>query len=174
MDDLKDFVAAAHQLGLYVILDWVANHTAWDSNLVTEHPDWYVRDWKGDFAPTPWWDWDDIIDLDYDRPELRQYMTEALCYWVREADIDGYRCDVAGFVPIDFWENARAELEEIKPVFLLAEWETRDLHYGAFDASYAWHWNQTMHHIATGRATVLSCTCTTRGTRDRSPTTSCG
>jgi glycosidase len=155
LDDLKHFVASAHELGLYVILDWVANHTAWDNTLVSEHPEWYARDWKGDFCPTPWWDWDDIIDLDYSHPELRKYMTEALCYWVREAGIDGYRCDVAGFVPIDFWEQARRELEAIKPVFMLAEWETRDLHYAAFDASYSWHWNQTMHHLATGRATVV-------------------
>ena len=76
--------------------------------LVTEHPEWYARDWKGEFRPTPWWDWSDIIDLDYAQPELRKYMTEALKYWVREADIDGYRCDVAGFVPLDFWNNARA------------------------------------------------------------------
>jgi hypothetical protein len=65
LDDLKHFVQAAHEHGMYVIIDWVANHTAWDCNLVTEHPEWYVRDWKGDFMPTPWWDWTDIIDLDY-------------------------------------------------------------------------------------------------------------
>ncbi|HET7476093.1 MAG TPA: alpha-amylase family glycosyl hydrolase [Dermatophilaceae bacterium] len=151
LDDLRHFVARAHELGLYVILDWVANHTAWDSNLVSDHPDWYVRDWKGDFRPTPWWDWDDIIDLNYDKPELREYMTRALRYWVEEADIDGYRCDVAGYVPLDFWENVRAELDAIKPVFMLAEWETRDLHAKAFDMTYAWSWNETMHEIAMGR-----------------------
>ena len=123
LDDLKHFVQAAHDLGMYVILDWVANHTAWDSNLVTEHPEWYSRDWKGDFRPTPWWDWVDIIDLDYDNPELREYMTNAMKYWVSEADIDGYRCDSAGFVPTDFWDTVRAELDAIKPVFMLAEWE---------------------------------------------------
>ncbi|HEX2706183.1 MAG TPA: alpha-amylase family glycosyl hydrolase [Candidatus Lustribacter sp.] len=154
VEDLKAFVDAAHELGLHVLLDWVANHTAWDNHLVTDHPEWYARDWKGDFCPTPWWDWDDIIDLDYSHPGLREYMTEALCYWVREVGIDGYRCDVAGFVPIDFWNTARATLEEIKPVFLLAEWEDRDLHVGAFDMTYAWSWNMTMHHIASGRADV--------------------
>ena len=94
--DLQHFVDTAHELGLHVILDWVANHTAWDNNLVESHPEWYARDWKGDFRPTPWWDWDDIIDLDYSHEALREYMAEAMCYWVREADIDGYRCDVAG------------------------------------------------------------------------------
>lgn len=154
LEDLREFVATAHDLGLRVILDWVANHTAWDSTLVTEHPEWYARDYRGDFRPTPWWDWDDVIDLDYSQPGLREYMTEAMAYWVREADIDGYRCDVAGFVPVDFWEHARTVLEQIKPVFLLAEWETRDLHVAAFDATYAWSWNETMHKIAHGKATA--------------------
>ncbi len=154
LDDLKAFVQAAHQHGMYVILDWVPNHTAWDSNLVDEHPDWYVRDWKGDFRPTPWWDWEDIIDLDYDNPAVRHYMTEALKYWVSEVDVDGYRCDVAGFVPLDFWNTARKELDAIKPVFMLAEWETRDLHVEAFDMTYAWSWNETVHKIAMGKANV--------------------
>ncbi len=154
LDDLKRFVRTAHDLGLYVILDWVAHHSAWDCALVDEHPEWYARDWKGDFRPTPWWDWADIIDFDYEQPGLRRYMTEAMKYWVREADIDGYRCDVAGFVPIDFWNNARRELDAIKPVFLLAEWEARDLHAEAFDMTYAWHWNDVMHKIAMGDLTV--------------------
>jgi glycosidase len=156
LDDLKDFVDYAHSLGMYVIIDWVANHTAWDNVLVEQHPDWYARDWKGRFRPTPWWDWEDVIDLDYDRPEVRQYMTEALKYWVREADIDGFRCDVAGFVPTDFWNQARKELEAIKPVFLLAEWEARDLHAEAFDMTYAWSWNETVHNIAMGRGDVTN------------------
>ncbi len=154
LDDLQQFVRAAHDLGLYVILDWVANHSAWDCNLVTEHPEWYARDWKGDFRPTPWWDWPDVIDFDFDQPGIRRYMTEALAYWVREVDVDGFRCDVAGFVPTDFWDNARRALEAIKPVFLLAEWEARDLHAEAFDMTYAWHWNDVVHKIATGQADV--------------------
>ncbi|EWT00964.1 alpha-amlyase [Intrasporangium oryzae NRRL B-24470] len=154
LDDLKHFVATAHDLGLHVILDWVANHTAWDNHLVAEHPEWYARDWKGDFRPTPWWDWDDIIDLDYSQPGLRRYMTEAMAYWVREVDVDGFRCDVAGFVPVDFWETVRRELDAIKPVFMLAEWESRDLHVRAFDMTYAWSWNDTMHRIAHGKADV--------------------
>ncbi|MFZ1411394.1 MAG: alpha-amylase family glycosyl hydrolase [Micropruina sp.] len=151
LDDVRAFVAAAHELGMHVILDWVANHTAWDSNLVTEHPEWYLRDWKGDFCPTPWWDWDDIIDLDYQHAELREYMTDVLAYWVREADLDGFRCDVAGFVPTDFWETVRAELDQIKPVFMLAEWEAKDLHAAAFDMTYSWHWNDLVHRICTGQ-----------------------
>lgn len=152
LDDFKHFVDTAHSLGLYVIIDWVANHTAWDNAMRFEHPDWYVRDYKGDFRPTPWWDWSDIIDLDYSKPELREYMTDALKYWVREADIDGYRCDTAGFVPLDFWDNARKELDAIKPVFMLAEWESRDLHARAFDMTYAWSWYSAVHNIVQGKA----------------------
>lgn len=152
LEDLKSFVKEAHAQGMYVILDWVANHTAWDNHLVEEYPEWYARDWKGDFRPTPWWDWSDIIDLDYKNEALRKYMTDAMTYWVKEADIDGYRCDVAGFVPIEFWDNVRAELNQIKEVFMLAEWESRDLHAKAFDMTYAWSWNEAVHAICTGKA----------------------
>ncbi len=145
--DLKAFVKAAHQKGMYVILDWVANHTAWDNKLVKAHPEWYDKDINGNFRPTPWWDWSDIIDLDYSQPEVRKYMTEALKYWVKEFDIDGYRADVAGFVPIDFWNNVRKELDAIKPVFMLAEWESRDMHANAFDMTYAWSWHEAMMHV---------------------------
>ena len=82
MEDLRHFVDAAHDLGMYVILDWVANHTAWDNVLVKEHPEWYERDWKGDFCPTPWWDWVDIIDLDFNSSDLRRYMADAMAHWV--------------------------------------------------------------------------------------------
>lgn len=150
--DFASFVDRAHELGLFVILDWVANHTAWDNDLVTTHPDWYERDWNGEFMPTPWWDWSDIIDLDYDVPELRQYMHDAMAYWVREFGVDGFRCDVAGYVPLDFWEDVRRELAEIRPVFMLGEWEARDLHARAFDATYAWSWYNAVHEVAMGRA----------------------
>jgi glycosidase len=149
-DDLKRFVDRAHELGLRVILDWVANHTAWDNPLVTEHPDWYARDWRDQFHPTSWNDWADIIELDYAQPGLRRYMTEALKFWVREADIDGYRCDVAGYVPLDFWNRVRQELDAIKPVFLLAEWQATDLHQDAFDATYAWDWYEAAVEATTG------------------------
>ncbi|HEY9043279.1 MAG TPA: alpha-amylase family glycosyl hydrolase [Rheinheimera sp.] len=153
-DDLKAFIAKAHQLGLYVILDWVANHTAWDNVLVKQHPEWYLRDWKGDFRPTPWWDWDDIIELDYSNSDLRRYMTGAMKYWVQEFGVDGFRCDVAGFVPLDFWEQARKELVSIKPVFMLAEFEGRDFHAKAFDMTYGWTWHQALHDIVIGHADV--------------------
>jgi glycosidase len=155
--DLRAFIDAAHAQGMKVILDWVPNHTAWDHPLRSERPDWYKRDWKGDFRPTPWWDWSDIIELDYAQPGLRAYMVRALGHWVREYGVDGFRMDVAGFVPLDFWEQVRRELDALRPlddggVFLLAEWESRDLHARAFDATYAWSWYEAMHRIAQGKA----------------------
>ncbi|WP_254795578.1 alpha-amylase family glycosyl hydrolase [Arsukibacterium indicum] len=152
--DIKAFISAAHQQGMYVILDWVANHTAWDNPLTEQHPDWYIRDWKGDFRPTPWWDWSDIIELDYSKPGLRKYMTDAMKYWIEDIGFDGFRADVAGFVPLDFWENVRAELTTVKPVFMLAEFEGRDFHAEAFDATYGWTWHQAVHAVVTGHADV--------------------
>ena len=152
LDDLKSLIAAAHDRDMRVILDWVANHTAWDNPLVTEHPDWYERDWKGDFHPTPWWDWSDIIDLDFSQPALREYMTNAMVYWVEEVGVDGFRCDVAGYVPLDFWEHVRERLDAVKPVFMLAEWETRDLHARAFDATSAWTLTKAIEELAKGKA----------------------
>ena len=156
LDDMRHFVATAHALGLHVILDWVGNHTAWDNVLVKQHPDWYARDELGRFHPTPWYDWDDIIDLDYDQPALRRYMTEALLFWVRDIDVDGFRADAAGLTPLDFWERAAAKLRAVKPVFLLAEWESRDLHARAFDATYAWSWWDGLKLIVEGRADASS------------------
>lgn len=152
LEDLRAFVERAHELGLAVILDWVANHTAHDHAWVEAHPDWYRKDRAGRPMPPPWCDWDDVLDLDYASPELRSAMAAALRYWVEEVGLDGYRCDVAGFVPLDFWESVRAELEEVRPVFLLAEWEERDLHARAFDATYGWTWQKVLVEIAQGRA----------------------
>ena len=152
LEEFRAFVDAAHALDMKVIIDWVANHSAWDNPLREQHPDWYARDWRGEVHPPLGTDWADVITFDYASPGLRQYMTESLLYWVREAGVDGFRCDVAGLVPLDFWETARAELDAVKPVFMLAEWETRDLHARAFDATYAWEWKDTMQAVARGEA----------------------
>lgn len=149
LEEFKALVDKIHSMGMYVIIDWVANHSAWDNALVTQHPEWYAKTPEGNFRPTPWRDYDDIIEFDYAQPGLRQYMTEALTYWVKEFNIDGYRCDVASFIPTDFWENARAELDKIKPVFMLAESESMDLHKKAFDMTYAWSLWDHLHAIAT-------------------------
>ena len=152
--DFRSLVKAIHAQGMYVILDWVANHSSWDNMLATQHPEWYTKSREGRFQPTPWRDYDDIIDFDYSQPGLRKYMTEALKFWVKEYDIDGYRCDVASFVPIDFWENARKELDAIKPVFMLAEAEDKELHRRAFDATYNWTLWNILHQIAINNKSV--------------------
>lgn len=154
MADFKALVSAIHSMGMYVIIDWVANHSAWDNNLVNEHPDWYSKTPEGNFQPTPWYDWEDIIDFDYNKPGIRQYMTEVLKYWLTEAGIDGYRCDVAGFIPVDFWDGVRRELDAIKPVFMLAEWEGRDLHVNAFDMTYSWSLWDKMKEVTTGKKNI--------------------
>ncbi|MBH1960342.1 MAG: alpha-glucosidase C-terminal domain-containing protein [Flavobacteriia bacterium] len=152
--DFRSLVKAIHAQGMYVILDWVANHSSWDNTLATQHPEWYTKSREGRFQSTPWRDYDDIIDFDYSQPGLRKYMTEALKFWVKEYDIDGYRCDVASFVPIDFWENARKELDAIKPVFMLAEAEDKELHRKAFDATYNWTLWNILHQIAINNKSV--------------------
>ena len=151
LKEFKQLVNKSHDLGMKVILDWVANHSAWDHPLTKSHPEWYTKDHNGNFQPTPWYDWEDIIDFDYEQPGIWEYMKEAMVYWVKEANIDGYRCDVAGFIPVDFWEYVRKELDAVKPVFMLAEWESRDLHKRAFDMTYAWELWDKMHAIYKGR-----------------------
>lgn len=149
-DDFKSLVAEAHALGFKVILDWVANHTSHDHPWTVEHPEWYNRDDKGEIISP--FDWTDVADLNYDNnPALWDAMIDALKFWVAEANIDGYRCDVAGMVPTAFWEKARQELDAIKPVFMLAEDEgQRDLMVKAFDANYAWEFHHIMNKMAKG------------------------
>lgn len=152
MDEFKALVKKIHSMGMYVVIDWVANHSSWDNALVKDHPDWYSKNKEGNFQPTPWRDYDDIIEFDYNQAGLRKYMTEALKFWIKETDIDGYRCDVASFMPTDFWETARKELDEIKPVFMLAESEAMDLHKKAFDMTYAWGLWDHLHKVTTKNA----------------------
>ncbi|HBH49398.1 MAG TPA: alpha-amylase [Bacteroidales bacterium] len=153
LDDFKTLVEEAHLNGMYVIIDWVANHTAWDHDWINENPDWYAKDSLGNmYYPA---DWTDVCQLNYDNEELHEGMIDALEYWVEEADIDGYRCDVAGMVPTKFWNKARIALDEIKPVFMLAEDEhTYDLMNSAFDMNYAWHMHHIMNQIAKGEESV--------------------
>jgi glycosidase len=147
--DFRKLVGTAHELGMKVIIDWVANHTAWDNPLMEEHPEWYTKDSTGKVIP-PVADWTDVADLDYSQEGLWEYMAGALAYWVREADIDGYRCDVAGMVPAGFWNKTVPELRKIKPIFMLAEEEAPRMHDTAFDATYSWGIYHLMKAIAKG------------------------
>ncbi len=149
MDDFKRLVEHAHSLGMKVIIDWVANHSGWDNVWTKDHADFYEKDKDGKLVSP--FDWTDVISFDYNNPEMRAAMTDALKFWLTETTIDGYRCDVAGMVPTDFWESARREMEVIKPVFMLAEDEDNaDLLRYAFDMNYSWKLHKLMNSIAKG------------------------
>ncbi len=152
--DFKNLVKEAHRLGFKVILDWVANHTGWDHMWTLTHPDFYLRDpLTGDFKIAS--GMDDIIELDYSNPDMRLAMIEAMKFWVREAKIDGFRCDLAAWVQLDFWLQARPELDKLKPLFWLGEFDELD-HPGygkIFDASYTWNWMHLTKDFCDGNAT---------------------
>ena len=152
LEDFKAIVEKAHLLGMHVIIDWVANHTAWDNPWTQEYPDWYKKDSTGNFESP--FDWSDVISLNYENKELWKGMTNAMKYWLQEADIDGFRCDVAMLVPVDFWDSARTELDKVKPIFMLAEAEQSNLQLKAFDAYYGWEMFNTMKAVAKGEKNV--------------------
>jgi len=155
IDDFQRLVNSAHKLGFHLIIDLVANHTAWDSKLIKEHPDWFTKDSSGKIVP-PNPDWTDVADLNYSQPGLRRYMIEMMKYWVRDIGVDGYRCDVAELVPLDFWEDARAALDSIKPVMMLAEGAYPQHHLKAFDASYGWNTYWVLAPVVKGKKSVLA------------------
>jgi len=151
-EDLKRLVAAAHQRGMKVFIDIVANHTSWDSVLIEKHADWYTQDSAGKIVP-PNPDWVDVADLDWSRPALRQYMTSMLVRWLRDYGIDGFRCDYASGVPTDFWEAVRPELDRVRPgLAFLAESDDPALLRKAFDIDYAWDFYHAMSDALAGRA----------------------
>lgn len=136
IDDFKELVNTAHKYEMRVIIDWVANHTAWDNVWTKTNPEFFTLTKEGKFTP-PVEDWSDVIDLNYDNKELWKSMVDAMKYWVSNHDIDGFRCDVASMVPLEFWVWAYPQLNEIKPVFMLAEAYEPELHQ-AFDMTYNW------------------------------------
>ena len=149
--DFKNLVNEAHKLGMHVIIDWVANHTSWDNVWMQPHPEWYTKDSLGNIIRPAGTDWDDTADLDYTNPELRLAMIDAMAYWVKTADIDGFRCDVAGMIPLNFWMHARKAIDEIKPdCFFLAEDGEPQIHK-AFDMTYDWPLKDVMNDIAKGK-----------------------
>jgi len=144
--DLKHLVEAAHAHGLKIIIDIVANHTAWDSVLM-KRPEYYKHDGGGNvISPVP--DWADVAGLNYANAGLRDYMLDVLKYWLRDFDLDGFRCDVAFMVPVDFWEEARRQLEKIKPaIIMIAEAHEPQLLVKAFDLDYAWPFHSALTDV---------------------------
>ena len=159
-EDFRNLVKTAHDNGIYVILDWVANHTGWDHVWLKEHPEYYTQNDKGevidpiDPGTGKSWGWGDVADLNYDNMDMRNEMIADMKYWLEEENIDGFRCDVAFAVPTDFWETATAELRNIKPVFMLAEAESPELLKNAFDMQYGWELMHITNEIAKGEKTV--------------------
>jgi glycosidase len=148
-DDFKQLITEAHRHGMKVIIDIVANHTSWDS-VMMKNPQFYVHDANGRITYPH--DWSDVAELNYDNSELRRYMTDMLKYWIREFDLDGFRCDVAEEVPTDFWENARGELDKIKPdITMLAEGHKPELLIKAFDFDYSWPLHSAVTNVLQGR-----------------------
>jgi glycosidase len=155
LNDFKSLVNKAHELDMKVIIDWAANHCAWDNVWTVDHPEWFTQDSLGNFvSPVP--DWSDVIDLNFDNEEMQAEMIASMKYWVTETDIDGYRCDVAYRVPTSFWNKLRQELDQIKPVFMLAEADMPEHHNEAFDMSYGWELMHIMNHIAKGDSSLES------------------
>lgn len=149
MKDFKELVKAAHSAGMYIILDWVANHTSWDNELTIYHPEYYEKSSDGEFIP-PFPEWEDVIHLDYTNPELRHYMIQAMEYWVKEGGIDGFRCDMANLVPISFWNEATTALRSEKDLFMLAEAEDRQLLENGFDVIYNWKFFHFLNRLIKG------------------------
>lgn len=153
-EEFRKFVDAVHALGMKVLLDWVANHTARDARWISEKPaDWYERDERGE-AKVPW-DWTDTAKLNYANHDVWLGQIDAMRYWVEEFKVDGFRCDMAMLLPIEFWQEASAELHRIKPdIFMLAEAEEDNLFNEAFNMSYQWNVHHIMVDIAKGARRV--------------------
>lgn len=152
LEDFDEFVAEAHRCGLKLIIDCVANHTSPDCAWVTEKPaDWYMLDSLGNTLVE--YDWTDIAKLNYDNPDVRDAVRDAMRFWL-DRGIDGFRCDMAFIVPQDFWAETIPALrsEYDRPLYFLAEGEKPWLHEVGFDASYTWECHHLLNAIAQGKA----------------------
>lgn len=157
MADFDHFVQTAHALGIKVLLDWVSNHTSRDARWLSERPaSWYERDANG--QPAVPWDWADTAKLNYANRGVWDAQAEAMEFWVREHAVDGFRCDMAMLVPVEFWAVTSHRLRTLKPdLFLLAEAEERNLFdQGGFDACYAWEMHHLMNDVARQRVRVTA------------------
>ncbi len=153
MAEWKTLVKKAHALGFKIIVDWVANHSSPDNPWIKNHPDFYMKDKDGTIIP-PNPDWTDTRELNFDNRELRDSMIDVMKFWIRETNIDGFRCDVAGDVSTDFWKECITELRKIKNVFMLAEADKPELHTAGFDETYAWGIMRAMTALYASKITL--------------------
>ncbi len=151
MEDFRSLVDRIHDAGMHVMMDWVPNHSSWDNSLAEEHPGWYKKDSSGQFVSP--YDWTDVIQFDWSSEGLQEYMLNALLFWVKEMDIDGFRVDHPHVTPADFWLKARIEMDKIRPVLMLAENEDRvEFFKNGFDMNYSWELHHLMNQVAQGKA----------------------
>lgn len=155
LSDLKSLVNKAHSMGMKVILDWIANHTAWDNSWITEHPDWYTKDANGNIISPAGMGWNDVADLNFNSTAMRTEMIEAMKFWVAEAGIDGFRCDYAEGVPSDFWTDAIKAIRSVKKdAVMLAEAADSKLYDCGFDMLYGWDFQSRLADVFAGKRKV--------------------
>ncbi len=150
-EDFKNVVNEIHALGMKVIIDWVANHTGWDHEWTKSNPEFYLRDELGNFTEKN--GWEDVIGLDYTNKHLHKAMISAMRFWIESYSIDGFRCDMAHLVPLDFWKEARSQCDALKPLYWLAECEDKK-YFEVFDTEYAWAWMHISEGVAKQKNTV--------------------
>ncbi len=151
LNDFKALIKQAHELGMQLIIDWVTNHTGYDHHWTKEHSNWYKKDASGNFYDEH--GWVDVIDLNYDNRDMRAEMIKSMEYWITECDIDGFRCDMAHLVRLDFWIQAKQQCEKLKQLIWLAESEATE-YYEVFNITYAWNWMHTTERFAKGNANM--------------------
>lgn len=151
LTDLRALVDGAHARGMAVILDWVANHTSWDHPW-TQNPGWHTTDSDGNIIHPPGTNWQDVADLNYGNPQMRQAMIDAMLYWVREANIDGFRCDYADGVPVDFWSEALSAIRSVdgRDFVLFAEGNRKDHFLAGFDLAFGWEFYGAIKSVFNG------------------------
>ncbi|TAE65597.1 MAG: 1,4-alpha-glucan branching protein, partial [Bacteroidetes bacterium] len=147
LESFQQLVKQAHDVGLRVIIDWVANHTGWDHEWTVTNPEYYKRNAEGEFFDAN--GWHDVIDVDYDNPALQQAMVQAMQYWITQCDVDGFRCDMAHLVPLEFWKKARTALQATKHCYWLAETDVHS-YFDVFDTLYGWEWMHASEKIVKG------------------------
>lgn len=153
LNDFQSLVNALHQQGMKIVIDLVANYTAWDSQLLMEHPDWFQHNEEGAIV-SPNIDLFDVAQLDYHQHEPRKYMIAVMKYWVKEFNVDGFKYTMAESIPIDFWNAARIELDKIKPVIMISEHSRPEYHIKAFDLTYSWNIYHILSSIVNNTASI--------------------